>query len=67
MSFLDEQEMDILLDYIREREKNEEMKLRNYIFVKLAYVSGMRLSEMLKIKVSDILDNSGFEITIIGK
>jgi integrase/recombinase XerD len=27
----------------------------------------MRLSEMLKIKVSDILDNSGFEITIIGK
>jgi integrase/recombinase XerD len=55
-----------LFDYIWQYPEPREMMLRNYLFMKLAYTSWMRLSELLAIRYEDIL-KPGDEITIVGK
>lgn len=66
VGFLTEPEMEQLFGAIKNSDEHEETKLRNLLFCKLAYCSGMRLSELLSIKVHDILKD-WYEISIIGK
>ena len=66
VGFLTEPEMEQLFGAIKNSDEHEETKLRNLLFCKLAYCSGMRLSELLSIKVRDIL-RDWYEISIIGK
>lgn len=55
VGFLTEPEMEQLFGAIKNSDEHMETKLRNLLFCKLAYCSGMRLSELLSIKVRDIL------------
>lgn len=55
VGFLTEPEMEQLFGAIKNSDEHEETKLRNLLFCKLAYCSGMRLSELLSIKVHDII------------
>ncbi|RAL57306.1 hypothetical protein BSK20_03460 [SR1 bacterium human oral taxon HOT-345] len=66
MEYLTKEELSQLFTHIEKNEKNEENRLRNLLFCKLAFISGMRLSELLSIKVKDIL-GEGREISIMGK
>lgn len=66
MEYLTKEELFQLFEHIEKNEKNEENRLRNLLFCKLAFISWMRLSELLSIKVKDILWESR-EISIVGK
>lgn len=66
MEYLTKEELSQLFTHIEKNEKNEENRLRNLLFCKLAFISWMRLSELLSIKVKDILWE-GREISIMGK
>lgn len=66
MEYLTKEELSKLFEHIEKNEKNEENRLRNLLFCKLAFISWMRLSELLSIKVKDILWESR-EISIVGK
>lgn len=66
MEYLTLDEITQLFNHIEKTENNEENRLRNLLFCKLAFVSWMRLAELLSIKVKDIISPNQ-EISIIGK
>nr|DAN52332.1 MAG TPA: hypothetical protein [Caudoviricetes sp.]DAP44689.1 MAG TPA: hypothetical protein [Bacteriophage sp.]DAS07685.1 MAG TPA: hypothetical protein [Caudoviricetes sp.] len=57
--------MDTFLKKIEEKKENKEDKLRNYLLVKLAYTTGMRLSEILSVKAEDVIKDT--KMDILGK
>lgn len=65
VEYLTQEEMDTFLKKIEEKKENKEDKLRNYLLVKLAYTTGMRLSEILSVKAEDIIKDT--KMDILGK
>ena len=65
VEYLTQEEMDTFLQKIEEKKENKEDKLRNYLLVKLAYTTGMRLSEILSVKAEDVIKDT--KMDILGK
>lgn|GEM_PF-1081792 len=65
VEYLTQEEMDTFLKKIEEKKENKEDKLRNYLLVKLAYTTGMRLSEILSVKAEDVIKDT--KMDILGK
>ena len=65
VEYLTQSEMNTFLKKIEEKKENKEDKLRNYLLVKLAYTTGMRLSEILSVKAEDIIKDT--KMDILGK
>ena len=61
--FLTFEEVEQLLNY---RDKNADMGLRNSTMIELLYSSGMRVSELISIKTTDIDFKRGI-VTVMGK
>ena len=65
VEYLTQAEMNTFLKKIEEKKENKEDKLRNYLLVKLAYTTGMRLSEILSVKAEDVIKDT--KMDILGK
>ncbi len=61
--FLTFEEVEKMLNY---RDKNVDMGLRNSLMIELLYSSGMRVSELISIKTTDIDFKRGI-VTVMGK
>lgn len=62
--FVDEKKINLSLDHLTEN--TETFSLRNNLIIELFYLTGIRLSELINIKINDI-DVSRNEIRITGK
>ena len=61
MEYLSVNEVEDLVRHIEEGEETQETKFRNILLVKLGFVTWMRLSELLSIRVEEIL-KPGYKI-----
>ena len=64
IDYITEKEFEICFNFIGDYEKYKINALRSQLLVNIGYTSGMRLSEMLGLTVSDIKKK---EIRIVGK
>ncbi|PZM87672.1 MAG: hypothetical protein DLD55_00105 [candidate division SR1 bacterium] len=62
--YFEEAEIEKLIDTVRSSEKYPINRVRSELMVVLGFTTGMRLSEMLKLRVKDVLAGS---IAILGK
>lgn len=65
IEYLRKEEVDKLIDILSHQPVSEEDKLRNILFVKIGFETWLRLSEMLSLNVSDILEHPHTQI--LGK
>lgn len=65
MEYLTKAEFDEFVKIVEEKQEDKEHKLRSLLLIKLAYYTGMRLSELLSVKVEDILKDT--KMQILGK
>ena len=61
---LTQAEFDLFLEFIGKYEKYEINRLRSQLMCNIGYTSGLRLSEMLSLRVEDVLKK---EVRIVGK
>lgn len=64
MDFFEEEELEKIRTSIQKTEKYPIARIRAELFAVMAFSSGMRISEMVKVKVKDVLNG---QVNIIGK
>ena len=67
MEYLSKPEFDNFLTLIKNKKEDREHKIRSVLLISLAYYTGMRLSELLSVKVEDILKDTKMQILGKGK
>lgn len=67
MEYLTREEFEEFFQIVLTKPEDKEHKLRSLLLIKLAYYTGMRLSELLSVKVDDILKDTKMQILGKGK
>lgn len=66
VNFMSHEEIVWILNYIEEHTLRDDIKMRNLLIIKTAFITWMRKEEILNLKFSDIREGSN-EVQIIGK
>ena len=64
MDYFEKDEVEKIISTIKETEKHRINRIRSELLVVLGFTTGMRISEMLRLKVREVLKG---EICILGK
>lgn len=67
MEYLTREEFEEFFQIVLTKPEDKEHKLRSLLLIKLAYYTGMRLSELLSVRVEDILKDTKMQILGKGK